>query len=131
MSVKENEAFERIWQEWLRSRDLRAQVTRHIAERKAFLEFVETYVRQGATPHTNGCATRVLEVGCGSAIDSMYLAERLAVEFYACDLSENAIRVARRLSRHFARPVRFLAADIRKLSFAAETFDVVFSQGVL
>jgi SAM-dependent methyltransferase len=127
-AASENKSFELIWQEWLSADDLEARVRGHLSERRPFLEFVE---KCALRVRKQSSELRVLELGCGTAIDSMYLAPRLDACSYATDLSERALQVARRVGIAFPRSIYFVASDIRSLCFADTTFDIVFSQGVL
>jgi len=72
-----------------------------------------------------------LEIGCGTAIDSYYLAEIAEVEPFGVDLSEEALRHARSLQRFFRCPVTLIQGNAERLGFADCTFDLVFSSGVL
>lgn len=102
-----SESFDAIFQAWERRMDSR---------RLAFLD---------------ACAgKRVLEVGCGIAIDGRYLASHGAC-YQAVDLSRESLRLA---AAHFALKglrARFVNADATRLPFADGSFDVVMSIGVL
>ncbi len=129
-----NKEFEEIWAEWLSQSDLQTRVEQHLSDRQQFLRFVERFVSNAGTQSEgNGSIPRlrVLEVGCGTALDSLYLAERAGVDSYASDLTPRALRVAQRINEGFSSVVRLLAADLAALPFHSETFDLVFSQGVL
>lgn len=73
---------------------------------------------------------RVLEVGCGIAMDGRWLAEN-GVDYQAVDLSRQSLALA---AKHFElaglRP-RFANADATRLPFGDGRFGVVFSTGVL
>jgi ubiquinone/menaquinone biosynthesis C-methylase UbiE len=101
------ESFDAIFEGWERCMDPR---------RLAFLD---------------ACAgKRVLEVGCGIAIDGRYLASHGA-RYQAVDLSRESLRLA---AAHFAmKALRggFANADATRLPFADGSFDVVMSIGVL
>lgn len=73
---------------------------------------------------------RVLEVGCGIAIDGRYLSEQ-GVDYQAVDLSLESLRLA---DEHFQQNNlrrRFTNADATQLPFGDDTFDFVYSIGVL
>lgn len=73
---------------------------------------------------------RALEAGCGSAIMSIFLSMTgLAVT--ACDRDEGVLKKAAENSKRWKASVRFSNEDILKFSFRDDSFDVVFSQGVL
>jgi ubiquinone/menaquinone biosynthesis C-methylase UbiE len=73
----------------------------------------------------------LLEVGCGMGYDSLEFLKR-GVRVTATDLTENAVRIAR---RHFevegARPEAVQVENALKLSFPDESFDAVWANGVL
>jgi ubiquinone/menaquinone biosynthesis C-methylase UbiE len=73
----------------------------------------------------------LLEVGCGMGYDSLEFLKR-GVRVTATDLTENAVRIAR---RHFevegARPEAVQVENALKLGFPDESFDAVWANGVL
>ena len=73
----------------------------------------------------------LLEVGCGMGFDSVEFLKR-GVRVTAIDLTENAVRLAR---RHFEvaglKPERVQVDNALALSFSDETFDAVWANGVL
>jgi ubiquinone/menaquinone biosynthesis C-methylase UbiE len=73
---------------------------------------------------------RLLEIGCGIAIDGRYFASH-GVDYNAVDLSGESLGLARRHFELKGLPPRFSNADATRLPFADGTFDVVYSSGVL
>lgn len=69
---------------------------------------------------------RVLDLGCGTAKSSIFLAREYGVEVWATDLwtsaSENALRIA---DAGLSKTVFPIHADARQLPFAADFFDVI------
>lgn len=129
-----NREFEDIWTEWLGQTDLQARVDEHLKGRQQFLHFVERAISKA---HSNVAdpdgreRLRILEVGCGTAIDSLYLGGKVEANLYASDLTVQALRVAQKIQEGFSASVKLLAADLLSLPFDTGTFDLVFSQGVL
>lgn len=73
---------------------------------------------------------RLLEIGCGIGIDGRYFSS-IGVKYQAVDLSRESLRLAQ---SHFAMKqfsAKFSNADATRLPFADDTFDVVYSSGVL
>jgi len=74
---------------------------------------------------------KLLDVGCGDGVHWQYL-KRIAekpVNYRGVDISENAITI---LTEHFASPDdQFSVMDACDLKFPDETFDLVFSYGVI
>jgi len=70
---------------------------------------------------------RVLDAGCGSGRHSFYAA-RFGADVWAVDLGP-AVKVARR--NNPSDSVRVVQADLYNLPFAPESFDFIYSNGVL
>jgi SAM-dependent methyltransferase len=73
---------------------------------------------------------RVLEIGCGLGTDGAQFARAGAI-YTAVDLTDAAIELARRRFELENLPGEFRVADAENLDFADESFDVVYSHGVL
>lgn len=73
---------------------------------------------------------RVLEVGCGVGSDLVYLAERGAL-VTGIDLSPKSITLAKKHCRCFGMKAKLLCADAERLPFRDNSFDIVYSMGVL
>lgn len=72
----------------------------------------------------------VLEIGCGNGADGVMFAQHGA-DYTGVDLTESAVAATR---EHFAvlnLPGEFRLANAERLDFANESFDVVYSYGVL
>ena len=119
--------FEKIWEEFLKKDDLEELIHLHIKERIPFLEVVQKYVRslQERGP------VNVLEIGCGTAIDSYYLAEHTKAKIWAIDSSSRAIQVADKVGRYFNSRINLKVADAVKTDFKDSFFNLIFSQGVI
>ena len=73
---------------------------------------------------------RVLEIGCGLGTDGAQFAKAGAI-YTGVDLTEAAVELARKRFELFDLPGTFLTADAENLDFADESFDLVYSHGVL
>jgi SAM-dependent methyltransferase len=73
---------------------------------------------------------RVLEIGCGLGTDGAQFA-RAGADYTGVDLTEASVELARRRFELFELPGRFQVADAEALEFADESFDLVYSHGVL
>ncbi len=70
---------------------------------------------------------RCLELGCGGAQNSVYLATQGA-RCVACDLSGGQLATARRLNREYRTDVQLVQADLDALPFRSDaSFDLVHS----
>ena len=73
---------------------------------------------------------RVLEVGCGLGTDGAQFA-RAGADYTGVDLTDAAVDLARLRFGLFDLPGEFRVADAENLDFADESFDLVYSHGVL
>ncbi|MBI5788261.1 MAG: class I SAM-dependent methyltransferase [Candidatus Schekmanbacteria bacterium] len=118
-----SERLEKIWEPWFEKGDYRADFTRHLENRSRFYRLISGYLTQTA---------KVLEVGCGTAIDSNLLSAAFkSADFYATDISAKSVRLGRRISAQAGNRIFFIQGDINRLYFKDKIFDVIFSQGVL
>jgi ubiquinone/menaquinone biosynthesis C-methylase UbiE len=78
----------------------------------------------------DGKDQRLLEVGCGIGVDSIQLAKR-GFQVTAVDLTENALMVARQFAKRRGVSIDFRLGNAEGLDFPDESFDVVYSFGVL
>lgn len=104
-------------------------IANHRKERESFLECLVRHTEAGQTAHQR--AGRVLEIGCGTGIDSLLVAEQTDALAFGIDLSHEALTVAARISKCFANNLVSANADGFYLPFKDSVFDLVFSQGVL
>jgi len=73
---------------------------------------------------------RVLEIGCGMGTDGAQFA-KAGADYTGVDLTEAAVDLARKRFELFDLPGKFRVADAENLDFADESFDLVYSHGVL
>src|SRR5713101_7169134 len=73
---------------------------------------------------------RVLEIGCGLGTDGAQFAKAGAY-YTGIDLTEAAIELARKRFEVSGLPGEFRVADAENLDFTDESFDLVYSHGVL
>jgi SAM-dependent methyltransferase len=70
----------------------------------------------------------VLELGCGTGADAVYLAQK-GFEVTAVDLSPLALERAHVLAEEVGVLVRFVLADVFEFAKSKETFDLVYDAG--
>ncbi len=78
--------------------------------------------------------SKVLEIGCGSGVYALHIAQTIGCSVTGLDINALGIRTANQLASKSGmdQKVRFEVCDVSKpLSFADETFDAVFSNDVL
>ncbi|MCU1263993.1 MAG: hypothetical protein JWM21_311 [Acidobacteria bacterium] len=73
---------------------------------------------------------RVLEIGCGLGTDGAEFA-KAGADYTGVDLTDAAVELARRRFGLFDLPGTFRTADAEQLDFPDESFDLVYSHGVL
>ena len=103
---------------------------------RRFYELVEEH-RYRVEWHIPGAAgfdrargLRVLEIGCGLGTDGARFA-RAGALYTGVDLTEAAVSLARRRFELEGLPGEFRVADAEALEFEDETFDLVYSHGML
>jgi len=103
---------------------------------KRFYELVEThrYEKEWHIPGAAGFAEtrnlKVLEIGCGLGTDGAQFA-KAGADYTGVDLTDAAIALAKKRFDLFHLPGTFRVADAEQLDFADNTFDIVYSHGVL
>jgi SAM-dependent methyltransferase len=73
---------------------------------------------------------RLLEIGCGMGTDLLQFA-RGGASCVGVDLTPRSVEITRHRFALYGAPGRFALADGEQLPFASESFDVVYSNGVL
>jgi len=101
-------------------------VSSHRKERKRFLNCVARYIHNKEQGDF-----RTLEIGCGTGIDLLILGEMKGCLLFGLDLSYEALRVTGHANEIFSSQLMRVNADGFLLPFIDETFDLIFSQGVL
>lgn len=78
----------------------------------------------------NYCGARLLEIGCGMGTDLLQFA-RGGARCVGIDLTSRSVEITRHRFALYDTPGNFMLADGEQLPFASDTFDVVYSNGVL
>ena len=103
---------------------------------KRFYELVEAhrYEKEWHIPAAAGFSQtknlRVLEIGCGLGTDGAQFAQAGA-DYTGVDLTNAAVELAQKRFELFDLRGTFQTADAEKLHFADNSFDLVYSHGVL
>src|SRR5262249_29884415 len=101
-----------------------------------FFELVEEhrYTKEWHIPAAADFAAarglRVLEIGCGLGTDGAQFA-KAGAPYTGVDLTEAAIALAQKRFQFCELPGTFRTADAENLDFADDSFDLVYSHGVL
>jgi ubiquinone/menaquinone biosynthesis C-methylase UbiE len=102
-----------------------AGVTKHLGGLEATKTIIEGCDIEGGE--------RILEIGCGVGTSSVYLAREYGCQVTGVDISERMVQRARERAK--ANKVQhlttFRAADMDRLPFPTNSFDVVFCESVL
>src|ERR1700694_1163741 len=92
------------------------------------------YTKEWHIPDAADCAgargLRVLEIGCGLGTDGAQFA-KAGAHYTGVDLTEAAIELARKRFEIAGLPGEFRVADAENLDFADESFDRIYSHGVV
>ena len=83
-----------------------------------------------AADFANSKNLRVLEIGCGLGTDGAQFA-KAGAHYTGVDLTEAAVDLARRRFELDHLPGHFRVADAERLDFPDNTFDLIYSHGVL
>lgn len=126
MTEFQDAVWTRCWEEWRAKGDYREDLQQHLRERAPLYRLL-----QEGLDHPQGKRLRVLEVGCGTAIDACILAEDPRLQVVGVDRAKGAIEVGKKICSSLGRRCSLLVGDAYRLSFPDETFDLVFSQGFL
>ena len=103
---------------------------------RRFYELVEAhrYEKEWHIPSAADFAAarglKVLEIGCGLGTDGAQFA-KAGANYTGIDLTEAAVELARKRFEMFDLPGEFRTADAENLNFPDESFDLVYSHGVL
>ncbi len=103
---------------------------------RRFYELVEEhrYQKEWHIPAAAGFAEtknlRVLEIGCGLGTDGAQFA-KAGADYTGVDLTDAAVDLARKRFEVFDLPGTFRTADAERLDFPDNSFDLVYSHGVL
>ena len=104
--------------------------TRHFYELVEAHRYTKEWHIPIAADFARARGLKVLEIGCGLGTDGAQFAEAGA-DYTGIDLTEAAVELARRRFELFDLPGKFQTADAENLAFPDESFDLVYSHGVL
>jgi ubiquinone/menaquinone biosynthesis C-methylase UbiE len=104
--------------------------TREFYERVEEHRYTKEWHIPAAADFKSTRGLRVLEIGCGLGTDGAQFAKAGAI-YTGVDLTDAAVDLARKRFELFNLPGEFRTADAEKLDFADESFDLVYSHGVL
>ncbi|HEV7680623.1 MAG TPA: methyltransferase domain-containing protein [Pyrinomonadaceae bacterium] len=104
--------------------------TRHFYELVEAHRYTKEWHIPIAADFAGARGLKVLEIGCGLGTDGAQFAEAGA-DYTGVDLTEAAVELARKRFELFDLPGKFQTADAENLAFPADSFDLVYSHGVL
>ncbi|MGB9178186.1 MAG: class I SAM-dependent methyltransferase [Pyrinomonadaceae bacterium] len=104
--------------------------TRQFYERVEEHRYEKEWHIPEAADFKSASGLRVLEIGCGLGTDGAQFA-KAGADYTGVDLTEAAVSLARKRFELFGLAGTFRTADAEKLDFADESFDLVYSHGVL
>lgn len=74
---------------------------------------------------------KILEIGCARAKQLIYFAKEFGYEVYGIDYSEKGVEIAKENLRIAGVEGTILCEDIFQTSFEEESFDIVYSMGLI
>jgi ubiquinone/menaquinone biosynthesis C-methylase UbiE len=104
--------------------------TRLFYERVEEHRYTKEWHIPAAADFASARGLRVLEIGCGLGTDGAQFAKAGAI-YTGVDLTDAAVELARRRFELFELPGTFRTADAENLDFPDDSFDLVYSHGVL
>src|SRR5947209_19432001 len=104
--------------------------TREFFERIEAHRYAKEWHIPDAADFTGARGLRVLEIGCGLGTDGAQFAKAGAI-YTGVDLTDAAVDLARKRFELFELRGCFRTADAENLDFEDESFDLVYSHGVL
>jgi len=114
-----------LWDRYFRNKTLLMRIFLEM-ERKLlapkFAELLKPYLKGG---------DRILDAGCGPALGTLFLETLADVEAYGLDISREALDEASRMASKYGCSLKRILADVRKMPFRNQSFNVVWNQGVL
>ncbi|HLN98113.1 MAG TPA: class I SAM-dependent methyltransferase [Pyrinomonadaceae bacterium] len=135
MSTKNSELKERVRAFW-QANPCGVKFAEAPPGTRLFYELVEAhrYTKEwhipGAADFAGAQGLKVLEVGCGLGTDGAQFAQAGA-DYTGVDLTPAAVELARRRFELFDLPGKFQTSDAENLPFPDDSFDLVYSHGVL
>lgn len=104
--------------------------TREFFERVEAHRYAKEWHIPDAADFAGARGLRVLEIGCGLGTDGAQFA-KAGADYTGVDLTDAAIDLARKRFEASGLPGEFRVADAEHLDFADDSFDLVYSHGVL
>jgi len=104
--------------------------TREFFERVEAHRYEKEWHIPTAADFANAHGLKVLEIGCGLGTDGAQFA-KAGADYTGVDLTDAAIELARKRFELCGLKGRFQVADAENLEFPDESFEVVYSHGVL
>jgi 2-polyprenyl-3-methyl-5-hydroxy-6-metoxy-1,4-benzoquinol methylase len=74
---------------------------------------------------------KVLEIGCAKAKQLIYFAKEFGYEVYGVDYSEKGVKIAKENLRIAGVKGTILCEDVFQTTFEKESFDIVYSMGLI
>jgi ubiquinone/menaquinone biosynthesis C-methylase UbiE len=126
------EAVKQFWEQHVNNEyyTSEARGTREYFDEIAIRRYRWHYHLRDLFAQLSGQSGKLLEIGCGIGVDSVELA-KCGFDVTAVDLTETAIDVARTHARLRGVDIDFRVGNAERLAFPEDTFDVVYSFGVL
>jgi len=116
--------FDAVWRGFAEAGTKDARVEQHAEDRGPLLDTLRAYARR-ARP------ARIVEIGCGSAIDLALLRREMDVLALGLDIAPAAVAAGRAFAEHLDVPLHFAIGDSFALPLGSGSVGLLFSQGLL
>lgn len=119
-----------LWSKWQTDKELHKRIESVIEDRIAFPNLLKKYIRYLSKKEKS--YLKILEEGCGTTIDSCILKKEFPeIDFYAIDLSKEAIELAEKICNLMRVSLKLEVRDANSTNFDSDYFNMVFSQGLV
>ena len=117
--------YEKVWDEFIEQDNFASQIDQRFLGRSKYYSAIEKYLYGFPIP-------KILEIGCGTAIDINLIASRNPQwQCFGGDISQKSITIGLRVREIFGNSVKYLVCDTQTLPIQDDSFDLVFSQGLV
>ena len=118
--------YDHIWKEFPQGNDYRDYIAHRYENRLPFYKALTANLSREGKRH------RVLELGCGTAIDLNVIAkDNRDLSCFGSDISTKSILLSKEITRCFANHIQYFVGDTLSLPLKTGMFDLVFSQGLV
>ncbi len=115
-----------VWQNFWKSRKTSfiGNILFFIRKKILSKDFVDIAIR-------NSRKGKILEAGCGTAINSILIGKKRGNEVYALDNEKEALEQAKRFSRMYKQKINLVKGDLFNMPFGDKEFELCWNIGTI